>query len=87
MGPFEAIVIIVIAVMIANVLKSKNQAKYGSDRDERDERGERGKRQQHQSQDSKELQLELMAMKKRIEALEAIVTDKSYNLEREIDRL
>lgn len=37
--------------------------------------------------DSDALKLEIVALKKRIEALETIVTDKNYNLKQEIDQL
>jgi hypothetical protein len=79
MNPFEAIVIIAVFAIIASVIKNKRRHPNDDDRHD-----------QHQDEeavDNQQMQLELMAMKKRVEALEAIVTDKSYNLKREIDDL
>lgn len=82
MNPFEAIVIIAVFAIIASVIKNKRRHPNDDDRyDQHD---------QHQDEDTspnQQMQLELMALKKRVEALEAIVTDKSYNLKREIDDL
>ena len=81
MNPFEAIVIIAVFAIIASVIKNKRRHPNDDDRYDHD---------QHQDEDtsvSQQMQLELMALRKRVEALEAIVTDKSYNLKREIDDL
>ena len=83
MGPFEATVIIVIVVAIASTVKNKQNLRYG--RGEKADSEESG--QYYDEPENKELQLEIMAMKKRIEALEAIVTDKNFDLRNEIDRL
>lgn len=83
MNPFEAMVIIAIFAIIANVIKSKRvsqpKTKKRSARHEQDDHEDVATNQ--------ELQLEIMAMRKRIAALEAIVTDKSYDLKKEIDDL
>ncbi len=80
MNPFEAIVIIAVFAIIASVIKNKRRHPNDDDRHDH---------QQHQEETSvnQQMQLELMALRKRVEALEAIVTDKSYNLKREIDDL
>ncbi|MFT4926480.1 MAG: hypothetical protein ACI8WB_002578 [Phenylobacterium sp.] len=40
-----------------------------------------------ESGSAKELKLEVMALKKRVEALETIITDKAYDLKQQIDKL
>lgn len=83
MGPFEAIVIIAVVGMITSVIKSKHKAQAGAKHYPSTDED----KYEYDDQETRELQLEITAMKKRIEALEAIVTDKNYDLGREIDRL
>jgi hypothetical protein len=92
MNPIEAGVIIATVAIIASVIKSKRQQPrdhrdYDDQEDDhRDNSDNRNNRESH-AVSPKEMQLEIMALKKRVEALEAIVTDKSYSLKREIDDL
>ena len=76
MNPFEMVAIIVVAVMIASVLR----AKYGHSRRENDvdprEQGE-----------ALRLREEVKQLKERIHVLERIATDRENSLARQIDEL
>ncbi len=77
MNPFEMVAIIVVAVMIASVLR----AKYGHRRGE----GESGR-----SLDEAEklrLREEVKELKERLKVLERITVEKENSLAREIDQL
>ena len=76
MNPFEMVAIIVVAVMIASVLR----AKYGgsSRRDDSDPR---------EHAEALRLREEVKALKERIHVLERIATDRENSLAREIDEL
>jgi hypothetical protein len=75
MNPIEGIVLISIVAIIASVIKNKRKKPNDAPP-------------QYQDDDtSKQMQLEMMALKKRVEALETIVTDKNYDLKREINQL
>ncbi|MCJ8274459.1 MAG: hypothetical protein MJK04_34315 [Psychrosphaera sp.] len=83
MNPFEAIVIIAVVAIIASVIKNKRKHPNADDHNDHNDYND----QDEDTGVSQQMQLELMALRKRVEALEAIVTDKSYNLKREIDDL
>ncbi len=76
MNPFEMVAIIVVAVMIASVLRTK----YGHRRDS----GEIGPREQLETQ---RLRDEVKQLKDRLHVLERIATDKENSLAREIEEL
>lgn len=78
MNIFEAAVIIVVFAIIASVIKNKQTAKM-----------QKPYRQPEHNKDAntEQMQAQILELKKRVETLEAIVTDKSYNLKREIDDL
>ena len=77
MNPFEMVAVIVVAVMIASVLR----AKYGHAR--------RGEAQIDPREHAENLRLrdEVKELKQRIQVLERIVTDQPHRLAREIDAL
>lgn len=75
MNPIEGVVLISIVAIIASVIKNKRKATHSEPQQSTDD------------DTSNQMQLEFMALKKRVEALEAIVTDKHYDLKREIDKL
>ncbi len=76
MNVFEAIVIIAIFAIIASIIKNKQNKQP------------QAHQQHHNNQpEAEQMQAQIMDLKKRIETLEAIVTDKKYNLKREIDDL
>ena len=77
MNPFEMVAIIVVAVMIASVLR----AKYGHRR-----RGERGISTEDQAETLR-LREEVKALKDRIHVLERIAVEKEDTLSRQIEEL
>lgn len=76
MNPFEMVAVIVVAVMIASVLR----AKYGHAR--RIDEGE-----PRESAEALRLREEVKALKERIHVLERIATDRENSLARQIDEL
>lgn len=76
MNPFEAIVIIAVFAIIASVIKNKHNNQSQSTEPS-----------SHQDDHVEQMQAQIMDLKKRVETLEAIVTDKSYNLKKDIDNL
>lgn len=80
MNPFEMVAIIVVAVMIASVLR----AKYGQSR--RRGRGEEGISAQEHAETLR-LREEVKALKDRIHVLERIAVDKEDTLSRQIENL
>lgn len=77
MNPFEMVAIIVVAVMIATVLKSKYSSSHRSNRDE--EPRERAENQR--------LREEVTELKERLKVLERITVEKENSLSREIEEL
>jgi uncharacterized protein YlxW (UPF0749 family) len=75
MNPFEMVAIIVVAVMIASVLR----AKYS----------DRGRRERDPQEHSENIRLreEVKELKERIHVLERIATDRENSLSREIEEL
>ena len=80
MNPFEMVAIIVVAVMIASVLR----AKYGHSR--RRSRGEEGISAQEHAETLR-LREEVKALKDRLHVLERIAVEKENTLSREIEQL
>jgi hypothetical protein len=80
MNPFEMVAIIVIAVMIASVLR----AKYGHSR--RRGRGEEGISAQEHAETLR-LREEVKALKDRLHVLERIAVEKEDTLSRQIEEL
>ena len=78
MNPFEMVAIIVVAVMIASVLR----AKYGHRR-----RGEGGEISPQERAESLRLREEVKELKERLHVLERIATDRENSLAREIEEL
>ena len=78
MNPFEMVAIIVVAVMIASVFRSR----YGHQR--RRDRGEIPPAEQGETVRLKE---EVQMLKERIQTLERISVDKENSLAREIEQL
>ena len=76
MNPFEMVAIIVVAVMIASVLR----AKYGGS-------GRREDADPREHAEALRLREEVKALKERIHVLERIATDRENSLAREIDEL
>ena len=77
MNPFEMVAIIVVAVMIASVLR----AKYGHPR-----RGESGQSREERLE-TERLRDEVKQLKDRIHVLERIAVEKEDTLTRQIDEL
>ena len=77
MNPFEMVAIIVVAVMIASVLRSK----YGHARRDRIE-GE-----PQQQAENLRLREEVAELKERLKVLERITVDKENSLSRQIEEL
>ena len=77
MNPFEMVAIIVVAVMVASVLR----AKYGHSR-----RRNIGAEPQEQAENLR-LREEVKELKERLKVLERIAVDKENSLAREIDDL
>ena len=77
MNPFEMVAIIVVAVMVAGVLR----AKYSHGR-----RGEHGAAPEERAETLR-LRDEVKQLKDRIHVLERIATDRENSLAREIDEL
>jgi len=76
MNPFEMVAIIVVAVMIASVLR----AKYGY-------RGRRGEIAPRDDAENARLREEVKELKERLKVLERITVEKENSLAREIDQL
>ena len=84
MNPFEMVAIIVVAVMIASVLR----AKYGHDHRRRRHNRDGGSAEDVQEQaENLRLREEVKQLKERIHVLERITTDRENSLAREIDEL
>ena len=77
MNPFEMVAIIVVAVMIASVLR----AKYGH------RRGRDGSLDPAEQAENLRLREEVRELKERLKVLERITVDKENSLAREIDQL
>ena len=77
MNPFEMVAIIVVAVMIASVLR----AKYGHSRREKDGDSPR------EQAETLRLREEVKSLKERLHVLERIITDQPHRLAQEIDSL
>lgn len=80
MNPFEMVAIIVVAVMIASVLR----AKYGDNRRRREGGGEISA-QEHA--ETLRLREEVKALKERLHVLERIAVEKEDTLTRQIEEL
>ena len=78
MNPFEMVAIIVVAVMIASVLR----AKYGHRR-----RGEGGEISAREQAETLRLREEVSELKERIKVLERITVEKENSLARQIEEL
>lgn len=78
MNPFEMVAIIVVAVMIASVFRSR----YGHHR-----RRDRGEIQPSDDRETAQLKEEVKMLKERIHTLERITVDKENSLAREIEQL
>jgi hypothetical protein len=76
MNPFEMVAVIVVAVMVASVLR----AKYGSPRRSAD-------LDPREQAENLRLREEVKELKERLHVLERIATDKESSLAREIDDL
>jgi hypothetical protein len=76
MNPFEFVLGIVLIVMIAGVIMSRQKYKYGVGSQNPEGDGE-----------SARMKEELRILRERIQVLERIATDKESGLEREIERL
>lgn len=76
MNPFEMVAIIVVAVMIASVLR----AKYGR-------RGEAAEISPEERAETLRLREEVKELKERIKVLERITVDKENSLAKQIDEL
>lgn len=73
MNVFEMVAIITVISIIGGLVSNRQkQPKNHAPRDDAE---------------TEQMQQQILDLKKRVEALEAIVTDKSYNLKREIDDL
>ena len=81
MNPFEMVAIIVVAVMIASVLR----AKYGHSR--RRHRGEGDMVSAREQAETIRLREEVKALKDRIHVLERIAVEKEDTLSRQIEEL
>ena len=79
MNPFEMVAVIVVAVMVASVLR----ARYGHGRRGRHELGEASTAVAENSR----LKEEVQALRDRIAVLERITIEKESSLEREIEKL
>lgn len=75
MNPFEMVAIIVVAVMIATVLKARYRHHHSSESDA------------VETAESRRLREEVKQLKERIHVLERIATEKENSLAREIDDL
>ena len=80
MNPFEMVAVIVVAVMLASVLR----AKYGHSR--RRHRGDEAVSVQEQAETLR-LREEVKALKERIHVLERITVEKENTLSRQIEEL
>ena len=77
MNPFEMVAIIVVAVMIASVFRSR----FGA------HRRDPAPTEPRENQETVQLKQEVQALKQRIQTLERIAVDKENSLEREIEQL
>ena len=77
MNPFEMVAVIVVAVMVASVLR----AKYGHSR------RHRGEEDPQAQAENLRLREEVKALKDRIQVLERITIDKENSLSRQIEEL
>ena len=77
MNPFEMVAIIVVAVMVASVLR----AKYGHSRRQREEVDPR------EQAENLRLREEVKELKERLKVLERITVDKENSLARQIEEL
>ena len=77
MNPFEMVAIIVVAVMIASVFRSR----FGAHRRDGDTSEPRD------NQETMYLKEEVQALKQRVQTLERIAVDKENSLSREIEQL
>lgn len=75
MNPFEMVAIIVVAVMIASVLRSKYQSRHRTEVNPREHA------------ENLRLREEVKELKERIQVLERIATDRENTLERQIEEL
>jgi len=80
-NPFSMVVAIVLIVMIAGVIRSKNNAKHGVIEDDD------GNQRRLVDPDTGQMREEIKQLKDRIAVLERIATDKSNRLEDEIEAL
>ena len=78
MNPFEMVAIIVVAVMIASIFRSR----YGHNR-----RRERGEIEPRDNGETVRLKEEVKLLKERIQTLERITVEKENSLSREIEQL
>lgn len=78
MNPFEMVAIIVVAVMIASVFRSR----YGHQK-----RRDRGEIEPQDNRETVQLKEEVKQLKQRIQTLERIAVDKESSLAREIEQL
>jgi uncharacterized protein YlxW (UPF0749 family) len=76
MNPFEMVAIIVVAVMIASVMRAKYSGRR--DRDDQDPR---------EHAENLRLREEVKELKERLHVLERIATDRENSLAREIEEL
>ena len=83
MNPFEMVAIIVVAVMIASVLR----AKYGHERRLRRGDGEGDAVSARDQAETLRLREEVKALKERIHVLERIAVEKEDTLSRQIEQL
>ena len=78
MNPFEMVAIIVVAVMIASVFRSR----YGHQK-----RRDRGEIEPRDTVETVQLKEEVKQLKQRLQTLERIAVDKENSLSREIENL
>ena len=78
MNPFEMVAIIVVAVMIASVFRSR----YGHQK-----RRDRGEIEPRDNVETVQLKEEVKQLKQRLQTLERIAVDKENSLSREIENL
>ncbi|HEX8622420.1 MAG TPA: hypothetical protein VF718_10645 [Allosphingosinicella sp.] len=78
MNPFEMVAVIVVAVMVASVLR----AKYGHGR-----RGRHGEDEVRAVAENSRLKEEVQSLRDRLAVLERITIEKESSLEREIEKL
>ena len=79
MNPFEMVAVIVVAVMVASVLR----ARYGHSRRDRNELDESPRA----AAENSRLKEEVQSLRDRLAVLERITIEKESSLEREIEKL